>query len=103
MSKSAYKLTPAIATEACMGCGLCTNACPPTCLEMVWDFATLVRPADCTSCGECARICPHDVIHMEWQRTTGSPLVGQWREEPPAPAPPTPKRPWWDVLLGDPA
>ena len=102
MSKTAYKWMPEVETDACMGCGLCAKACAPACLEMVWDFATLVRPEDCTSCGECAKVCQHDVIRMEWTWMTGSPVVGLWRDELPAVAPP-PKRPWWEVFVGEPA
>jgi formate hydrogenlyase subunit 6/NADH:ubiquinone oxidoreductase subunit I len=102
-TKTAYKLMPMIEKDACMGCGLCAKACEARCIEMVWDFATFVRGGDCTSCGECARVCPNEVIQMEWQPMTGSPFVGQWRDQPPAAAAPQPKRSWWDILVGEPA
>lgn len=86
MSKTAYKWLPTIETDACMGCGLCEKACPSGSLEMVWDFATLTRPDQCSSCDECARVCPHGVIRMDWTWATGSPVVGKWRETPPAAA-----------------
>lgn len=100
MSKTAYKFIPEIQNDSCMGCGLCAKACPPACLEMVWDFATLTRPQECTSCAECERVCPHGVIQMDWKWSTGSPLVGQWRDEPPVAEAPV-KRHWWDALLGE--
>src|SRR5262245_12044989 len=89
MSRTAYKWMPEIETDACMGCGLCEKACPPKCIELVWDFATLKRAEDCTSCGACAEVCPHEVIRMDWILTTGSPVVGEWRDAPP----PVPARP----------
>ena len=82
MSKTAYKWIPEIETDACMGCGLCVKACPPACIELVWDFATLKRPEDCTSCGACAEVCEHDVIRMDWVKTTGSPVIGNWSDSP---------------------
>lgn len=97
MSKTAYKWMPVVATDDCMGCGLCAKACPPACLEMVWDFATLTRPEDCTSCNTCKEVCPHGVIEMEWVRTTGSPVIGRWSDVP-EPAPVKPKRSFWGFL-----
>lgn len=55
---------PVIAQDDCTGCGRCVAVCPSKCLEMVWDFATLVRIEDCNGCGLCDRACPHDVIRM---------------------------------------
>lgn len=55
---------PRIARDDCLGCNRCVPACPPGCLELVWDFATLVRADDCDGCGLCADACPHGVIRM---------------------------------------
>lgn len=103
MSKTAYKWLPVIETDACVGCGLCGRACEPKCLEMVWDFATLKRPEDCGSCGECARVCPQQGIRMDWVKATGSPIVGQWSDEPPPPVAAKPRRWLWGLFEKQPA
>jgi ferredoxin len=88
---------PEIATDACMGCGLCVKACHPGALEMVWDFATLVRADDCESCGECMEVCPHGVIRMNWIPMSGNAEIGKWRDQP-ARAPTQSKSRFWDLL-----
>lgn len=57
---------PVIAHDDCVGCNRCVPVCPHRCLELVWDFATLVRAEDCNGCSRCERACPHDVIRMAW-------------------------------------
>ena len=68
------KRLPVIDTDACQGCGLCVQACEPSCLEMIWAFATLVDAATCTGCGECAAVCETDVIVMARLPAGGPPL-----------------------------
>jgi ferredoxin len=73
------KWLPVIDTDSCTGCRRCVEACDRQCLEMIWEFATLVDPARCDSEGGCAAACPHGVIQMKWAPSTGDPQVGQWR------------------------
>jgi 2-oxoglutarate ferredoxin oxidoreductase subunit delta len=53
-----------IDVEECKGCGLCVEACPPKCLELVPELSAYgVHPAhyighDCTGCGICFYCCP---------------------------------------------
>jgi 2-oxoglutarate ferredoxin oxidoreductase subunit delta len=56
--------TVVIDVEACKGCDLCIDACPPRVLEMTvhdvntrgYRYPRLV--AGCTGCQACAQICP---------------------------------------------
>ena len=56
--------TVVIDTEACKGCDLCIDACPPRVLEMTtltrnsrgYRFPVLMP--GCTGCRACAQICP---------------------------------------------
>ncbi len=57
--------TVVIGREACKGCDLCIDACPPRVLEMTtsevntrgYRFPLLVA-AGCTGCKACSQICP---------------------------------------------
>jgi NAD-dependent dihydropyrimidine dehydrogenase PreA subunit len=50
--------------EECKGCGLCVEACPPHCLELLSGLSAYgVHPAHytgegCTGCGICFYTCP---------------------------------------------
>ena len=56
--------TVVIDVEACKGCDLCIDACPPRVLEMTvhdGEHPRLPLPAllaGCTGCQACAQICP---------------------------------------------
>ncbi|MHC5019632.1 MAG: ATP-binding protein [Planctomycetota bacterium] len=54
-----------IERDYCTGCNLCVVACDNDCLELEWDFATLVRPGDCDGEGNCQRACPQGLITMQ--------------------------------------
>jgi NAD-dependent dihydropyrimidine dehydrogenase PreA subunit len=79
----ARKWLPVIDTDMCGGCGECVKACEPDCIEMIWAFGTLVRPADCTSCGACEEVCTQKVIKMGWVEMEGGVErgTGRWYEE----------------------
>lgn len=57
---------PVIDRDYCTGCSACVDACDRKCLQLVWDFATLVRPADCDGDGKCVGVCPEKLIRMDW-------------------------------------
>jgi len=48
--------------EACLGCGLCVEACPLG--AVFWDEEAN-KPAICVHCGFCAEHCPHAVLALE--------------------------------------
>jgi len=53
-----------IREEECKGCGLCVEACPPHCLELLPGLSAYgIHPAHytgdgCTGCGICFYTCP---------------------------------------------
>lgn len=52
--------------SACVGCGLCVNACPD-CFEMVDSGVAKVKSSKCSSCdvSEIASQCPVNAIAVE--------------------------------------
>ncbi len=62
--------TLVIDVEACKGCQLCIDACPPGVLVMTQDEVNdrgyhypLLRPG-CTGCQACSQICPDFVFQV---------------------------------------
>ena len=61
--------TVVVDLEACKGCELCIEACPPRVLEMGTEVNTrgyrfpLLRPG-CTGCRACSQICPDFVFQV---------------------------------------
>lgn len=53
-----------IEKEECKGCGVCVDACPPNCLELLATLNTYgAHPAhytgeNCSGCGICFYVCP---------------------------------------------
>lgn len=62
--------TVVIDVEACKGCDLCIDACPPRVLVMTRDqvntrgYRYPVLAPGCTGCRACAQICPDFVFQV---------------------------------------
>jgi dissimilatory sulfite reductase (desulfoviridin) alpha/beta subunit len=52
---------PRIIESACMGCGLCQEACPDGAVSMQ-DGLARIDPGACLSCGRCEKACPEGAI-----------------------------------------
>ncbi len=59
-------------TSKCIGCGMCTGACP---WEMIQVDSDTKKATKCTLCGECVAACPTGALKMvSWKdRTKSSP------------------------------
>ena len=44
-------------TDACVGCGSCTEVCPQDCI-VVDSIPHVIRQEHCLHCGNCASVCP---------------------------------------------
>ena len=70
MSAVTVRGTVVIDVEACKGCDLCIDACPPRVLEMTdhevsrrgYRYPRLLT--GCTGCRACAQICPDFVFQV---------------------------------------
>jgi coenzyme F420-reducing hydrogenase beta subunit len=51
-----------IEKEKCTGCGVCSNICPNSCIDMVSDSEGFLYPStdlnNCINCGVCEKTCP---------------------------------------------
>ena len=73
-------LHPAVNTAACVGCSLCVEACPKSCLEIggpafhgdIHTVAELKRPENCIGCGLCEKHCPIGAIVMKTNKEPSS-------------------------------
>jgi 2-oxoglutarate ferredoxin oxidoreductase subunit delta len=79
--------TVVVDVEACKGCELCIDACPPGVLEMgelVNDRGyryPLLRPG-CTGCKACSQICPDFVFQVyKYEVPLNVPLGSPTREQ----------------------
>ena len=79
--------TVVIDAEACKGCELCIEACPPRVLEMGSDVnargyrVPLLRPG-CTGCKACSQICPDFVFQVyKYETPLDLPVVPLPRSE----------------------
>ena len=53
---------PVISAEACIGCGICVDACPQEVLEVVGSVVEVVNEEACIGCSDCVDECPMDAI-----------------------------------------
>ncbi len=49
--------------DKCEGCGVCTEVCPVSALEVV-DGKITVKEDECIDCGACTGECPFDVLSV---------------------------------------
>lgn len=49
-------------TDACTGCGECSEACPQGCIRRKEDGLYAIGQASCLHCGLCYETCPHNAI-----------------------------------------
>ena len=72
--------TLVIDTEACKGCWLCIDACPPRVLEMTSEslnsrgYRYPVLFPGCTGCRACSQICP-DFVFQVFKYETPVPIL----------------------------
>ena len=48
-------------TDACVGCGSCTEVCPQGCI-VVDSIPHVIRQEHCLHCGNCASVCPVSAV-----------------------------------------
>lgn len=63
-----------IASAQCTGCGICSYACPSSCITMEYDEEGFLNPCieevKCVGCGSCMDICP--VLESQKERVQGA-------------------------------
>ncbi|MDD5495546.1 MAG: DUF362 domain-containing protein [Candidatus Omnitrophica bacterium] len=59
---------PDIDLSFCVGCGLCSQDCPASCIEMKKERPVLHKDS-CIGCGECAVVCRTKAISIKWSET----------------------------------
>ena len=63
--QDAFRGRPRFNVDGCIGCGACSQVCPPKCIEVIDDLNStppkrvLIQHLDaCIVCGQCERYCP---------------------------------------------
>lgn len=56
-------ISETIKSNLCIGCGLCSVACPESAITMAWQkrlvWSPVIDVAACNHCGLCHKVCPH--------------------------------------------
>lgn len=77
IASSAQELPDPAMEQACIRCGMCTEACPAQLLpqQLYWfskssnlEQATAHNIADCIECGACAYVCPSNIPLVQYYR-----------------------------------
>ncbi len=56
-------MIPVVDSAKCTGCGDCVEVCPPQCISLVEEVATIAERF-CEECGECVDECPEGAISL---------------------------------------
>lgn len=51
-----------INADECVGCGICADNCPNSCIAEGEDGKYVINADDCVECGVCADNCPNNAI-----------------------------------------
>jgi electron transport complex protein RnfC len=79
IASSTQELPDPAMEQACIRCGMCTEACPAQLLpqQLYWfskssnlEQATAHNIADCIECGACAYVCPSNIPLVQYYRHT---------------------------------
>lgn len=67
-----------LATDLCIGCGICTLVCPHTVITLVEGRAEVVDLDGCMECGACANNCPASAITVNPGVGCASYIIQVW-------------------------
>ena len=65
-------------TEACIGCGRCSEVCPHQVFSLVENKARIIDFDACMECGACARNCPAAAIRVDAGVGCAAGLINEW-------------------------
>ena len=51
-------------TDACTGCGKCTEVCPQKCIDTD-SIPFKIRQTNCLHCGNCKEVCPSEAVEVK--------------------------------------